>query len=725
MTKKLKPAILLLLNLLLLQSISGQSQISVTDFLEQRFVRYCESIPWEEVYLHSDREEYISGENLWFTTYLIDRKSFKPSLNSKIIYFELLNPVNRPVVQKRIFVDKGFGPGHIVLPDTLTTGTYTIRAYTSWMKNFLPYNCFMKEIKIYNAFNTREFKEKPLIHSVQENSEVNLANKSLGDLGLAVDVNNFMPDNLEIYIKADENYRLSSNGLFSLFIQTHGKIDHVSSGKLIAENTKITIPRSLLTAGINQITLFDSKGIPVYERYVFTPFPARRIIDISSADSYATRSKVILGINPEDELSGLLKNASLSISVAPDTESSGFLSMEDFLIFGTEYGLLSNILRGRKISDIPPVSIDSILLFVNSNWIDWKAILSDKLPVIRYKPEKEDHYIFGKLLGRNQQSLSPGEFILMQSPGKNAVFQYARTDINGDFNFSVHIDDGLKDLLIQPADEPRNKTIKIESSFSDQYLKHGTSIDLTKKPVPSYISKWGINYQVQKIYGSFYLGDPLRKGIPMPTPKRFYGKPDIELVMADYIKLPVMQEVFFELIPGVFLRNRKSGYEISISDPITNKTYDKPPGLMVDGVIINNASIIANLDPELVEKIEVINERYFVGDYLFFGIVNIISNAGNFSSVTLPDYAIRLPYRVVDPVNSFVSPDYSSDETRNRRTPDFRTTLYWNPSILTDNGGKAVAWFWTSDNVSDYAINIQGITQEGTMISFRKTIKVR
>jgi hypothetical protein len=40
--------------------------------------------------------------------------------------------------------------------------------------------------------------------------------------------------------------------------------------------------------------------------------------------------------------------------------------------------------------------------------------------------------------------------------------------------------------------------------------------------------------------------------------------------------------------------------------------------------------------------------------------VNIITKAGDFSNVTLPDYAIRLPYRVIDPVYSFVSPDYSS-----------------------------------------------------------------
>ena len=160
MIKKLKPVILVLIQLLFLQGVNGQIPTNITGYLSQRLARYCKSVPREEIFIHSDRQEYISGEDIWFNIYLIDRHSFKPSLNSKIAYFELLNPENQPIVQKRIWLDGGLGPGQITLPDTLSTGTYTIRAYTSWMKNFLPINCFMKEIKIYNAFSNKAFKRK-------------------------------------------------------------------------------------------------------------------------------------------------------------------------------------------------------------------------------------------------------------------------------------------------------------------------------------------------------------------------------------------------------------------------------------------------------------------------------------------------------------------------------------------------------------------------------------
>ena len=41
----------------------------------------------------------------------IDRQTFRASDNSRIAYFELLNPENRPVIQKKILMENGFGPG--------------------------------------------------------------------------------------------------------------------------------------------------------------------------------------------------------------------------------------------------------------------------------------------------------------------------------------------------------------------------------------------------------------------------------------------------------------------------------------------------------------------------------------------------------------------------------------------------------------------------------------
>jgi S-adenosylhomocysteine hydrolase len=50
-----------------------------------------------------------------------------------------------------------------------------------------------------------------------------------------------------------------------------------------------------------------------------------------------------------------------------------------------------------------------------------------------------------------------------------------------------------------------------------------------------------------------------------------------------------------------------------------------------------------------------------------------------------------------------------SDEEYNA---DHRITLYWNPNIVSENG-KATVSFFTSDDLSDYKLFVEGITNTG------------
>ncbi len=716
MIKKLKLIILILIQFLFVQGVNCQKPTNMTDFLSQRFTSYLKSVPREEVYIHSDRKEYLSGEDIWFNIYLIDRQSFKPSTNSKIAYFELLNSENRPVLQKRILLNDGFGPGQILLPDTLSTGTYTIRAYTGWMKNFLPENCFTQDIKIYNAFSVKTAKKAIRAESKKEN-------KLKVSEGITLIVNNLKPDVLEILLNANEKFRAENMNLCYLFVQTHGIINYVGAESIRDEDTRIALAKNLLTEGINQITIFNSKGQPVCERLIYTPGKEKSLISLHSADSLGIRSKVTLDLSVGDDSNNLSNPQNLSISVSPATNDNSETDLNNYLVFGTEFGSTPRIaIKDKKVDEIPAIRMDSLLQTVESNWISWDSILSDETHEFKYKFEKEDHFLFGKLLNSDPQQKVSDKFLILSIPGKVPVFQYARTDKNGNFSLKIPIEMDQKDLIIQTDGNAANFTINIESPFSDRFVKSGKLSDI---PIPQYISSWSANYQVRKIYVIPATDGPLVVNLSKPQFKRFYGKPTNELIMKDYITLPVMQEVFFELISGVSLKSKKSGYEIVMNDPVMNRPYENPPTLFVDGVLVKDASVIAAIDPEIVEKIDVIRDKYFVGDYLFYGIVNIITKAGDFSNATLPDHALRMVYRVVDRVLSFTSPDYSAPDPKTKHIPDFRTTLYWNPSVKPDKYGKSKIEFWTSDFRTDYEINVQGITSDGKPFSLRKTIKVK
>jgi hypothetical protein len=712
MINRLKPAILILMHLLLVQYVFGQSSTDMTGYLRQRFTEYCKAVPWEEVFVHTDREEYISGENLWFNIFLTDRQSFKMSSNSSIVYFEILNSKNRPVVQKRVLIEKGEGPGQIVLPDTLSTGAYTIRAYTSWMKNFLPYNCFMKNILVFNAINPS--KSIGFQFNTYLSGKDNDTQKET-DQDATIRINDSRSDSLEIFIEAGKQSGDGSKNTFYIFIQTHGNIDYVSSERTTGKSARISLPKTLLRPGINQITLFNSLGQPISERYIYTPLNRQDRISINSPDSCGLRDKVVVDIELPDLAGTALDFSGISISVSP-LQVKGRDDISDYMVLGSEFGPGMSIVSSDKK--------DSVLRYLKSNWIDWKEILSKNKHNFKYPAEKADHFIMGDLVTNENVTVGNSEYVLMCIPGKEAGFQYAKTDSTGNFCFPLHIDEGLKDLIIMPGNENSGRKINIESSFSDKFIDQAAYKKVTVTTDPQFESRLSVNHQVRKIYDISSVSTPRNTGIKPIAPVRFYGKPDIELVLADYINLPVMSEIIFELLPGVSLKKKKTGDEISITYHAGDIQYTTTPCLMIDGVIIRDASLISNLDPEIVQKIDVIREKYLVGRYFFPGIINVITKTGDFSCVTLPDYMIRMRYKVLDPVNSFVSPDYSTQQARESRLPDYRNTLYWNPSATTKSG-KAVIEFWSSDNKADYQINIQGVTKNGKIISGHKILKVR
>lgn len=594
------------------------------------------------------------------------------------------------------------------------------------MKNFLPDNCFKKNISVYNALSTKVFKGSPGKGNYKTKGILENRTRDVKNAELTLKVNNSKPDSLELFVSTDIKFRSENKNIFYLFIQTHGNINHVSTEKLWGEITKIQIPRAILNSGINQITIFNSDGEQVLERLIYSAVRQNNFLTLYSVDSCGLRSKVSLDIGPGKEVLKDLSITNLSISVAPQTDDQDIIDINDYMLFGTEYGVQGpDFIKGRKINEISPDEMDSFLLDVRSNWIDWKQILSGDIPHFKYIMEKDYHFLSGKLIDKDQKVVRSSEFLLLCNPGKDAVFQYTRTDAEGNFHFNINIDETVKDLVILPDDITKNQKIIIESSFSDRYPKFELSADSSEAQISPSISKMSVNHQVQTIFGENAGGRPLSPLYPPLIPTRFYGKPDIELILADYISLPVMREIFFELLPGVSLKQKKSSYEISITERVFGDLITYIPTLMIDGVIIKDPSLIVNLDPEIVERIDVVKGKYLVGKYFFSGIVNVITKAGDFSSVLLPDYMSRLHYKVLDPVLAFVSPDYSSEDMRQSRIPDYRNTLYWNPAFKPDKDGKVRIEFWSSDNKSDYLINIQGITNEGKTLSLKKIIKVK
>ena len=67
------------------------------------------------------------------------------------MYVELLNNKNQPVLQGKIALKDGSGSGSFMLPFSIESGNYELRAYTNWMKNNFSDHYFKKIITIINT----------------------------------------------------------------------------------------------------------------------------------------------------------------------------------------------------------------------------------------------------------------------------------------------------------------------------------------------------------------------------------------------------------------------------------------------------------------------------------------------------------------------------------------------------------------------------------------------
>jgi hypothetical protein len=107
---------------------------------------------YEELYLLTDRNIYISGEEVWFKVYKMNGINHYPCDISKVVYIELLDKNNFPVIQIKLKNNGNSGSSVFNLPDNISSGNYLLRAYTNWMKNYPVDLFFYKEITVINPF---------------------------------------------------------------------------------------------------------------------------------------------------------------------------------------------------------------------------------------------------------------------------------------------------------------------------------------------------------------------------------------------------------------------------------------------------------------------------------------------------------------------------------------------------------------------------------------------
>jgi len=143
--------------------------------------------------------------------------------------------------------------------------------------------------------------------------------------------------------------------------------------------------------------------------------------------------------------------------------------------------------------------------------------------------------------------------------------------------------------------------------------------------------------------------------------------------------------------------------------------------VIIDGVVTAGGSDeMDNLNPSDVYSIEVLRSGAYLavyGSQAPGGALIITTKRGssaNYVTSVVPAGLITYRFNGYYKSRTFYSPKYTGPRTE-AQAMDLRSTIYWNPNIITDKDGKASLEFFNADTKGTYRIVIEGIDDNGNL----------
>ncbi len=378
----------------------------------------------EKVYLHTDRNYYTIGESLWYKAYSVYAYTNQLFDHSKILYVELISPESKIISRNITNLEGGLGHGDFVLADSLgiKPGTYQLRAYTNWMRNYGDDFVFKKEIQIItpNEENTIQAKENS-IKAISKNKKDNpkLENKP----AIIVD---FMPEGGSLIEDVISNVAFKATDSYGNPIEIKGII-------FDANDKQVNLFKSIHD-GMGKFIIQPKKNQQYYAKIT-----TANNEEIKVALPEVQKTGYTISINTIDEKKVVtIKTNAATLNQNPDTDLTLICTTRGITYFeGTQ------TLKGTKLSFILPEEnfpegIAQITLYDNQS-----RPQSERLVYIEKKQDIDVSFTTEKKLYTQKEKVN----LTISAKDKKgnplmANFSIAATDTNGvseNFDDTVNI----------------------------------------------------------------------------------------------------------------------------------------------------------------------------------------------------------------------------------------------------------------------------------------------
>lgn len=344
-----------------------------------------------------------------------------------------------------------------------------------------------------------------------------------------------------------------------------------------------------------------------------------------------------------------------------------------------------------------------------------KKIKADNEPVnIEFLPEINGLTLSGTLI--DSENRVPVADAKLQLSSYADPFFYAEvfSGKDGSFLFTLPHFTGNPELHIAEATEIHsNHNILLASEFCNKPIELPYVPLLIDTLEQTTVREILVNTQLKERYGLDPL--PFREGDKQNIP--FYGEGASVTYVNDYIELSDLREFIYEIIPLVSISSSSSGSSISIQGPSCMDIY--PPLILVDNVPVANNEEVLNITSNRIERIEVINQAYLVGNSRYSGILSVYSAKKDMTGMNREGERHFFNLRLLDEKYRLQADEPSPLESS---VPDVRNLLFWDPETELSGEGSCSVRFTTPDVPGNYVLTLRGTDPHKGSPVFRKAL---
>ena len=762
----------------------GYSQFNDAS-VAQKFEAYQSLWPKTKLHLIFNQNKFSPGDTAWFKAYFLT-ENLTGVKGKQLIELNLVDSQGRSKFHLNFIVLNGIAQNQMIIPDTVSVGIYLVTAHSNWMKNFGPDFIFRKEISIVSNYKlmldespvfsaavegghlVRDISNRVIIKTNRTEIEVQIIDVDENEIAQAsTDTNgfaslNFIPkrnvpyfvrmlgveglprislpavendgfgllvstakknEPVKVIVRSPSDSPLRKEGLI-IIVSCQGKIYHseefLFNGKDFIE---FNVNQDDLPEGVAHVSVLDQAGILLASRDFYSH--GKDVVQAEvqlSKQLFQIRDKVSLNVSLTDG-KGQPVEGEFSVKVL----NSGLFDLDAETSLTDESTIFSDANEKFHIdrSDSNWLTrLDNFLIHATKP-LPWKEILSKEI--------SQPKFPFTSRIERSGIAYFPDT--LEPVPDLTQIMFYLQRDKMHYQTFAMNMgrvaltvpDIFEQDEFFYLAQILNGKEIKnLQVKWQDQPIELPHSSNSKELDTPdlyaSFIAKKRLIDKSFGLYSSFKKLKSVDLNLRNINDfENEIAEADIIIDIKDYITFPTMDELLREVVPGIFHRKigKQSIVRVKNLEPNINAA---DPLYVIDGIATKSTDFFLALKPSDLLTIKIINSLNKLKPLGLLGKNGIVIVQTKMGNVREPvDDRSKLIEGLSRPLN-FKTSDYS--QTSNTHVPDFRSTIYWNPSVRTNSSGLTVVDFFCSDDVGKLTIYIEGIATGGRPFSTEQNVKV-